>query len=63
VHSQLTPLIAKQHIADLRRAAEHHHLVRAATAAGTSDAVGRPVVADPATLVRRRVALMHPAAR
>jgi len=65
MHPQLTA-IAQQHIADLRRAADHHRLVQAATTASNSDAAGRPVAAAPVRLIgrlRRRLAQTHPAAR
>jgi len=68
MNSQLTSIAARQHIADLRRAANHDRLVRAATIASRSDAAtaGRPVSAAPVTLIRRlrrRLAQTHPAAR
>lgn len=63
MHPQLT-LIAQQHSADLRRAADHHRLVQAATAAGRSDAptAGRPVAVAPVTPMRRlrRLGQAHP---
>jgi len=66
MHPQLTLLVAQQHIADLRRAADHDRLVQAAKAASRSDAAGRPVAAAPIMLIRRlrrRLAQTHPAAR
>jgi hypothetical protein len=68
MHPQLTPIVAQQHTADLRRAADHHRLVQAATTASRSDAPtsGRPVAAAPVTLIRRlrrRLAHTHPTAR
>ena len=66
MHPQLTLIVAQQHIADLRRAADHDRLMQAATTASSSDAAGRPVAAAPVTLIRRlrrRLAQTHPAAR
>jgi hypothetical protein len=68
MHPQLTLIAAQQHIADLRRAADHDRLVQAATTASRSDAstAGRPVAAAPVTLIRRlgrHLAQTHPAAR
>jgi hypothetical protein len=68
MHSQLTLIVAQQHIADLSRAADHDRLVQAATTASRSEAptAGRPVAAAPVTLIRRlrrRLAQTHPAAR
>jgi len=76
MHPQLTLIVAQQHIADLRRAADHNRLVQAATTASRSDAptasrsdaptAGRPVAAAPVTLIRRlrrHLAQTHPAAR
>jgi hypothetical protein len=68
MHPRLTPIVAQQHIVDLRRAADHDRLVRAATTASRSDAptADRPVAAAPVTLIRRlrrRVAQTHPGAR
>jgi hypothetical protein len=68
MHSQLTHGVAQQHIADLRRAADHHRLVQAVPTASRSEArtAGRPVAAAPVTLIRRlrrHLAQTHPAAR
>ena len=68
MHPKLTPIVAQQHIADLRRAADHDRLMQAATTASRSDAptAGRPVAAAPVTLIRRlrrHLAQTHPAAR
>lgn len=66
MHPQLTVIVALEHMADLRRAADHDRLVHAATTASSSDAAGRPVAAVPVTLIRRlrrRLAQTHPAAR
>jgi len=65
MHPQLTLIVAQQHIADLRRAADHDRLVQAATTGSRSEAptAGRPVVAAPVTLIRRlrpRLAQTHP---
>ena len=38
MHPRLTLMIAQQHIADLRRGADHDRLVQAATTASRSDA-------------------------
>ena len=68
MHPNLTLIVARQHVADLRRAADHDRLVHAATTAIRSDAP-RPAahaVAAPVTLIRRlrrRLAQTHPAAR
>jgi hypothetical protein len=67
MHPQLT-LIAQQHIADLRRAADHDRLVQAAATASRSDGptAGHAVAAAPVTLIRRlrrRLAPTYPAAR
>jgi len=68
MHPQLTLIVAEQHVADLRRSADHDRLVQAATTASRSDAptAGRPAAAAPVTLIRRlrrRLAQTHPAAR
>jgi hypothetical protein len=68
MHPQLTLIVAQEHIADLRRAADHDRLVQAATTASRSHAptAGRPVAAAPVTLIRRlrrHLAQTHPAAR
>lgn len=68
MHSQLTQIVAQQHVTDLRRAVDHDRLARAATTANRSDAptAGRTVAAAPVTLMRRlrrHLAHMHPAAR
>ena len=42
MHPQLTLIVAKQHIADLHRAADHDRLVHAATTATSSHAVHAP---------------------
>ena len=68
MHPQLTLIVAQQHIADLRRAADHDALAQAATTASRSDAptASRPVAAAPVTLIRRlrrHLAQPHPAAR
>ena len=47
MHPQLTVIVAQQHIADLRRAADHDRLVQAATTASSSNAA---VAAAPVTL-------------
>ena len=39
MHSRLTHILARQHIADLHRAADHNRLVHAATTATSSHAV------------------------
>jgi hypothetical protein len=51
----LEHIAAQEHIADLRRTADHDRLVRAAVAASHSDAPtsGRPVVDQPVKLIRR----------
>jgi hypothetical protein len=69
MHPRLTVIVAQQHIADLRRAADHDRLVQAATTAASSHAVPAPrhaAAAAPVTLIRRlrrRLAQTHPAAR
>ena len=68
MHPQVPLIVAQPHIADLRRAADHDRLVRAATTASRSEApaAGHPVAAAPVTLIRRlrrRLARTHPAAR
>ena len=68
MHPQLALTAAQQHIADLRRAADHDRLVRAATTASRSHppTASRPIAAAPVTLLRRlrrRGAQTHPAAR
>jgi hypothetical protein len=63
MHPQLTPIVAQQHTADLRRAADYHRLVQAAATASRSAAP--PPGAPPVTLLRRllrRLAQTHPAA-
>jgi hypothetical protein len=50
---QLTADLARQHTADLQRAADHDRPVHAATTASSSDAAGRPVAAAPVTLTAR----------
>ena len=63
MHPRLTLILAQQHIADLRRAADHDRLVQAATTAKRSDAASRPVAAAPVTFVRRlhrRLGHVHP---
>ena len=45
MHPQLTASLAQQHIADLRRAADHDRLVQAAATASRSDAADRPAAA------------------
>ena len=61
MHPHLTLIVAQQHVADLRRAADHDRLVQAATTAIRSDVpppAAHPVAA-PVTLVcrlRRRLA-------
>jgi hypothetical protein len=52
MQSRLTLLIAEQHVADLHRAADHHRLVRAATAVSRSAPAARPLAAEPVTLMR-----------
>jgi hypothetical protein len=53
MHPQLT-LIAQQHLADLRRAADRYRLVHTATAATSSDAVPAPrhAAAAPVSFLR-----------
>ena len=68
MHPQTTLIVAQQHIADLRRVADHDRLAQAATTASRSDAptAGRLVAAAPVTLIRRlrrHLAQTHPAAR
>jgi hypothetical protein len=65
MHPQLTANLAQQHIADLRRAADHDRPVQAATTASRSHAAGRLVAAPVSFLrwLRRRVAATRPAAR
>jgi hypothetical protein len=52
MHPQLRDIVAQQHLADLRRAADHDRLVQAATTASNSDAAGRPVAAAPVSFLR-----------
>jgi hypothetical protein len=47
MHPQLTVTVARQHIADLRRAADHDRLVRTATTATSSHAVPAPATPPP----------------
>ena len=68
MHPQLALIVAQQHIADLRRAADHDRLMQAATTASRSDAptAGRTVAAAPVTFIRRlrrHLAQTHPAPR
>jgi hypothetical protein len=68
MHPQTALNVAQQHIADLRRAADHDRLAQIATTARRSDAptAGHPVAATPVTLIRRlrrRLARTYPAAR
>ena len=68
MHPHHAPIVAQQHIADLRRAADHERLVQAVTTASRSDAPppAAHAVAAPVTLIRRlrrRLAQTHPAAR
>jgi len=63
MHSEFTAIAARQHIADLRRAADQERLVQAATA---GPAAARPIATVRVTLIRRlrrRPARTHPAAR
>ena len=68
MHPQLTLIVAQQHTADLRRAADHDRLGQAATTASRSHTPppAAHAVAAPVTLIRRlrrRLAQTHPAAR
>jgi len=68
MHPQQALIVAQQHVADLRRAADHDRLVHAATTASRSDAPppAAHAVAAPVTLIRRlrrRLAQTRPAAR
>jgi hypothetical protein len=49
MHSRLTMIVAQQHIADLRRAADHHRLVQAShyRQPQRRPTAGRPVAAAP----------------
>jgi hypothetical protein len=55
MHTQLTLIVAQQHIADRRRAADHDRLAQAATTARRSETPtgGRPVAAAPVMLIGR----------
>jgi hypothetical protein len=68
MHPHPTLIVAQQHVADLRRAADHDRLVEAATTASRSEAptAGGPTAAAPVTIIRRLrrpPAQTHPAAR
>lgn len=68
MHPDQTLIVAQQHIADLRRAADRDRVGQAATTAIRSDAPppAAHAVAAPVTLIRRlrrRRAQTHPAAR
>ena len=61
MHPQLTLIAAQQHIADMRRAADHNRLVHTATVATSSHAVPAPrhAAAAPVSFprwLRRRLA-------
>src|SRR3954447_17154142 len=60
MHSQLTLIVARQHIADLHRAAEHHRLVRTATRSHTLPArrPHRALPPPPPPPSRRRASLV-----
>ena len=54
MHPQLTLIVAQQHIADLRRAADHNRLVHAATTATSSQTGPAPhhAAAAPVSFLR-----------
>jgi len=61
MHPQLTLIVAQQHIADLRRAADHNRLVHTANTTTSSHAVPAPRHATAAPVsflrwLRRRLA-------
>ncbi len=64
MHSRLTGIAAQEHIADLRRAADHNRRVYIATRSQAVLASRRVVTVSPVTLIRwlrHRLAKTHPA--